>query len=338
MGNMGNKLHFVVSPYPSRPATPWRVNVRESFAGQRIRRFCSTEAEAWAVGAELVRKIRAGGVDSATSNEDGGLTVARAGGMFLERVQGKSKSHREKAEKFVHRLGESFGLMSGVTAAGLERWVRNMGESPTSQATAFRYSRMFFRWAHSRDMIERDPMRGVDCPQGRPRRKILSVDEMDAFLSVPMPGWLLASIVLGGFAGLRTEEMLRMRWEDVRVDAGEIDVLPGVMKDSGGFCERIVNFTEPIQRRAGLFSGKKGMLVPKYRRLFHDARRGLARSLGWPGWPENSLRHSFATYHLAKCGNPALTAYQMGHTSSAMVQRVYAVPARRADAAAWWGL
>jgi hypothetical protein len=36
--------------------------------------------------------------------------------------------------------------------------------------------------------------------------------------------------------------------------------------------------------------------------------------------------------------NAGKTAYQMGHTNPAMVQRVYAVPARKADGAAWWAI
>lgn len=310
--------------------------MRESFAGKRIRRFCASEAEAWAVGADIVSRIRSGGVSSLDTGD--GLTVSRAAEMFLPRMAGKSKSHREKTEKFLRRLGAHFGQLSGVSAPDLERWIRSAGSSPTSQATAYRYARMFFRWCVRTGLCERDPLVPVDCPRARPRRRILSPDEMRAVLAREMPDWLRASIVLGGFAGLRTEEVLRMRWEDVRLQDKAVHIRPGVGKDAGGFDQRIVEFTAPITRRGGLFEGRSGQLVTIYRRGFHDVRRRLARSLGWDHWPDNCLRHSFATYHLAECGNPALTAFQMGHTSSAMVQRVYAVPARLADARAWWGL
>jgi integrase len=76
------------------------------------------------------------------------------------------------------------------------------------------------------------------------------------------------------------------------------------------------------------------LLLPEWPRC--GLRRRLAAKLGWDGFPENSLRHSFATYHLARCKSAPLTAFQMGHSSPAMVQRVYAVPAARADEKAWW--
>jgi len=53
----------------------------------------------------------------------------------------------------------------------------------------------------------------------------------------------------------------------------------------------------------------------------------MGHAWGTHSWPANALRHSFATYHLGQCGNPGTTAFQMGHTNPAMVQRAHAVPA-----------
>jgi integrase len=152
-----------------------------------------------------------------------------------------------------------------------------------------------------------------------------------------MPGWLRATMLLGGFAGLRTAEMLRMNWEDIDVKTGEIEIRPGVGKDTGGFLERIVDFTDPLTRRKDQLTGK-GKLVPIPKDEFHAMRRGIVAGLGWPAWPDNCLRHSFATYHLAVSKNAGVTAFQMGHTNPSMVQRVYAVPARKANGAAWWAI
>ena len=89
-------------------------------------------------------------------------------------------------------------------------------------------------------------------------------------------------------------------------------------------------------KRRKFFEKKKGRIVANSMEALHERRRKVALALGWEGWPDNALRHSFATYHLGRCGNAGLTGYQMGHTSPAMVQRVYAVPAVRADWRAWW--
>jgi hypothetical protein len=120
------------------------------------------------------------------------------------------------------------------------------------------------------------------------------------------------------------------------VKAGQIWVRPEVSKQHHGMMDRIVDFTEPMVRREKFFTGKKGRIVPGSARTHYEERRRMAAKLGWDGFPENALRHSFATYHLARCKSAPLTAFQMGHSSPAMVQRVYAVPAARADEKAWW--
>jgi integrase len=159
---------------------------------------------------------------------------------------------------------------------------------------------------------------------------------MRALLDAEMSDSMRASILLGGFAGLRSIEIQRMNWEDIDVKAGQIWVRPEVSKQHHGMMDRIVDFTEPMTKRKKFFTGKKGRIVPGSARAHYEERKRLAAKLGWDGFPENSLRHSFATYHLARCKSAPLTAFQMGHSSPAMVQRVYAVPAARADSEAWW--
>lgn len=233
-------------------------------------------------------------------------------------------------------LETKFALVA-VSPGQLDAWFTALPGTETTRAMFFRYTRMFFRWAHRMGYIERDPSAALDAPKAAVGRNILTVEQMKAVLSLEMDNWLRACVLLGAFAGLRTEELLRMEWDDIDTKAGEIHIRPGVMKDSGGFFERIVDFTDPLSRRVEVFTGE-GKLVPVTSRRFHYARAALAKALEWETWPDNCLRHSFATYHLATSRDPGKTAYQMGHSSPAMVRRVYAVPARRADGAAWWAL
>jgi integrase len=196
--------------------------------------------------------------------------------------------------------------------------------------------RLFFNWCVKMDLLDRSPFRAVDCPRARARKDILDADSMRALLAAKMSDSMRASILLGGFAGLRSIEVQRMDWEDIDVKAGQVYVRPEVSKQHHGMMDRIVDFTEPLTRRKKFFTGKRGRIVLGSARAFYEERRRLAANLEWDGFPENSLRHSFATYHLARCKSAPLTAFQMGHSSPAMVQRVYAVPAARADEKAWW--
>jgi integrase len=265
--------------------------------------------------------------------------MERVVAMFVALFQDRSKSHREKVEKVGKWLVRDFQCqLKAVSPMMLVQWFAKIKGSDTQRATVYRYVRLFFNWTVKMDLLDKSPFRAVDCPRARSRKDILDAGQMRALLDAEMSDLMRASILLGGFAGLRSIEVQRMDWEDIDVKAGQVYVRPEVSKQHDGMMDRIVDFTEPMVARKEFFVGKKGRIVPGSARAFYEERRRLAAKLGWDGFPENSLRHSFATYHLARCKSPNLTAFQMGHSNSAMVQRVYAVPAARADEKAWWGI
>lgn len=326
---------YLVSYYPSRPRSPWKMELRASFYGKKIRRFFSTEAEAFEEGQKLVDMVREKG-KQAIYGEDG-MSVAQALRMWSVEAEGKSKSHADKIAATVKKLSSCIkGPIARVEPLTLDRWLKTLEGSETSRAMWFRYARMFFRWCYRMRFIDRSPLDGVRPPRATPARNILTPAQMKALLKAPMPDDVMALVLLGAFAGLRTIEVARMNWEDVDFKSKQIHVRPEVSKQTTGMLERVVDMTEPLLKRREFFKGKKGVIVKGSLEALHEARRRVALGLGWEGWPDNALRHSFATYHLGRCGNAGMTAYQMGHTSPAMVQRVYAVPAVRADWKAFW--
>lgn len=331
---------FFVSPYPAREKSPWKLEIPQSVAGRRIRRFFALESDAYMEGVRLTLQIKERG--TASLKEPVGLSMAKAVAIFNDQFRDYSKSHREKVEKVTRWLADDFrGSLQAVTPMQCLDWFRRIDGTSTSRATVFRYARLFFNWCVKTDLIDKSPWRPVTCPESTPRRNILTAEEMKILLADDqMSDHLRASILLGGFAGLRTAEVLRMRWEDV--EKGQIYIGPEVAKQKKkGNRERLVDMTEPLKRRSKFFAGCRGLIVPVKESDFYEERRDLvkrlrkARQLQWKFFPENSLRHSFATYHLGRSNNPGTTAYQMG-TSIQLVINTYAVPARRSNWRAWW--
>ncbi len=339
LGNTGTLLpvaeDYIITPYPSRPGTPWKLTIPQRVAGKRVRRFYATEMEAWSAGPKLLEQIRNKGVQSL--NSPTGMTMDTAVRLWKADVGEKSKSHTDKVAKMAELLKAKFhGPLEFIEPVAVHRWVKTLGKTETSKATFFRYARMFFRWARLARFISENPLDGARAPRATPGRNILTPEQMKQMVNAEMPDDVRALVLLGGFAGLRTIEVARMDWEDVDLQRAQIYVRPEVSKQHDGMLERVVDFTPPLKKRAKFFKNKKGRIVTGSMEALYERRRKVALSLGWPEWPDNALRHSFATYHLAQCGNAPLTAYQMGHTSPTMVQRVYAVPSRRADWRAWW--
>lgn len=269
---------------------------------------------------------------------EGGLTVAAAVRMFVNEAEPESDSHRQKLEIFQRAFPKAFkGLVADIQPAALRKWVKARSSNTNTQAMYLRYARLFFAYLRRNRLVADDPTEAVPMPKAKPGRNILTPQQMTALLDLELPDHVRALLLLGGFAGLRTEEVLRMDWDRVNTKSGQIHVPFDAMKDSGGYDQRIVDFTEPLKRRKAWLAEQSGPIIPMASETFHAHKR-RACSPVLTEWPDNCLRHSFATYHLARAKNAGLTAYQMGHTSAAMVQRVYAVPAALADWKAWWAI
>jgi integrase len=68
-------------------------------------------------------------------------------------------------------------------------------------------------------------------------------------------------------------------------------------------------------------------------------KREAAREIaGIQEWPSNALRHSYASYHLAKFQDSAALALQMGHSTTAMLFAHYREVVTPADAEEYWAI
>ena len=74
------------------------------------------------------------------------------------------------------------------------------------------------------------------------------------------------------------------------------------------------------------------MTPSNYSELLDAAREAAAIK----EWPQNALRHSFASYHLAKFNDAAALALELGHTNSNLVFQHYRQLVKPKSAASYW--
>ena len=55
-------------------------------------------------------------------------------------------------------------------------------------------------------------------------------------------------------------------------------------------------------------------------------------------WVNNGLRHSFASYHLAKWNNAGLLALEMGHTTNELIFAHYRALVHESEAEKYWAV
>jgi integrase len=110
----------------------------------------------------------------------------------------------------------------------LDAWLRSLSElSPVTQHNYWRITRRFFGWCQDfLEVVPRNPMKRLQERRLEHQDpEILTPDQMRACLAATVgERRLLAYIALGGFAGLRTDEVLRQDWADIDWAAGEIYV------------------------------------------------------------------------------------------------------------------
>jgi hypothetical protein len=226
-----NPVRFRVRKDAARADSPWVCDFHAH--GKRIRKFFPTEELAWVEGAKLTTQVEAKGVESLAADKSG-LTVAAAVRMFVNEADPQSNSHRQKLEIFQRAFPAAFrGLAGDIEPAAIRKWIKARSANGNTQAMYYRYCRMFFAYLKSNRLIADDPMGGVPAPKTKPGRNILTPAQMKALLDLELPNHVRALLLLGGFAGLRTEEVSRMTWDNVNTESGQIHVPPGAMKDSG---------------------------------------------------------------------------------------------------------
>jgi integrase len=211
--------------------------------------------------------------------------------------------------------------------------------SPVTQHNHWRITRRFFNFCRDfLEVVSRNPMSKLQERRLEHQDPaILTPGQMRACLETANGERRLTSyLALGGFAGLRTEEVLRQRWEDIDWAAGEIYARNP--KRVGGWRPRHVEILPALRRHLESLALKEGKVLPGGQRTFYLLRRAMMDKLEWETWPNNCLRHSYKTYHAAHFRDLPRTQLQMGHANSSLTHYVYGTPATRANAAAWWAL
>ena len=144
---------------------------------------------------------------------------------------------------------------------------------------------------------------------------------------------LLPVIALGGLAGLRVEEIMRLEWEDIwRVD-GHIELST---KQAKTRQRRLVDICPALAKLLTTFTKATGAIWSKTKNTYNLEFPALRKKLEIPS-RRNGLRHAFCTYHFALHTNENLTAAQAGN-SPAIIHAHYKGLATKADAEKWFAV
>ena len=258
---------------------------------------------------------------------------------------------RGAARFFGEALGEETPvdeLSAKRVAAALERF-----RSPETANSHFRRLRLAINWAVREGLLETSPIAGL-----APRRvdwrepAWLAPERVERILRTaeahpgPAEAGIGAFLALGFLAGVRTEEILRAKWEDLDLD-GSVLRIPRPKGFTRGRRPRLVEL-EPSAAawlrkwRDWTAEHRGGEATGRIVRDEHGIRDWKARRLDpadvWGGGAtHNAARHTYATMHVAAFRNAAATALNLGHgRSTEMLERHYRGLVPRSVAETYW--
>ena len=275
---------------------------------------------------------------SRSANTIKGLVSLYLGSMELK---GLSSAGIKQATACLRRFVATYGDLppEDITGDDLDDFVDGLDFATRTRWNHFSQVRQFYNWKGIRALVKESPFLQATTPDktdADARKAILTVEQMRGLLALPLSDpWIKCKIVLGGFAGLRTCEMTRMSYDCVDSEYKEINVNKEQSKQGKAMRPRSITLQDAVTRH--LPKGE-GPLLAQSKEWRHHRGMPEEAKLGLDRFPQNALRHSFASYHLAHFRDASKTAFEMGHTSPRLLYETYANAVSRRDAEAWWSL
>jgi integrase len=242
------------------------------------------------------------------------------------------KDLRLRLERFSRTFGKR--QLAGISLAELKQWL----DDPTHTARtrinyATKVSQLYgyairHQWADV-NLVERITRPTPEA--GEPG--IFTVEQAARLLEHADEVGLLPYVAIGLFAGIRSAELLRLDWSAVKLSERAVVVGAGIAKKRS---RRVVEISDTLAAWLALCGKRRGPVVdvPDFRKALNT----LAKSADVTEWPQNGLRHSFASYHLAAYNDTVRTAFLMGHSNPRIVHDHYKALVQKSDAERFFAL
>ena len=152
---------------------------------------------------------------------------------------------------------------------------------------------------------------------------------------------LIPYVAIGFFAGLRSSEMEKLDWNEINLENRRIEVKAENAKTSK---RRFVEISENLYAWLKPHEKMEGPIVsPGWRDRFEKIVKRIKESLELEQhekfvMPKNGLRHSFASYHLARHEDQNKTALQLGHDNTKTLYAHYRELVTSEDAEIYWNI
>jgi integrase len=339
----------------------WQAQVWDARAGKRITRSFATITAARQWRQDASSALRAG-----TLTADRGPTLEQAACDWLACVRAGTARNRSGERykpaavrgyernlrlRVLPELGRA--RLSDLRLVDLQRWVDRMARSgldPATLRSTVTPLRAILRRAEQLGQVQGNPTRGLTLPASRSRRERFATPrEAEALLAELDPGdralWATAL-----YAGLRRGELVALRWTDVDLAEGVIDVRRGWDAEVGEVEPKSRNGRRRVpipgvlrdylvERRLGTDPRGRVFESDWHVRRITERARARWEAKGLAPLNLHEARHSYASLMIAAGVNAKALSRWMGHANIGVTFDLYGhlMPGSEAEGAALLG-
>ena len=234
---------------------------------------------------------------------------------------------------FEGTTGASAAYIQNITAEDIQEFLVHF--APPTRVAYIRELKAFFNFCMKRGYCAANPLDGIEPPRiDRGIPEYMSVDDVSRFMQELYNGRYnryYRHAALGFFAGLRPEELRRLRWDDVNMTEGIITIGAEIAK-----TRQIRHVT--ISKNLKEWLWFQPCTNPLTYHNFDHVRRTICKKLDLK-WPHDCMRHTFSTFHLSMHRDAALTAHELGHTQGVdLLYTHYRGLATKEEAKTFWNI
>jgi len=236
------------------------------------------------------------------------------------------------------RFASSFPCsISSINSGEVKNWISKQGKGRnaqnlhTSVSSFFSYARevgqLPVNEKHAVELVRKVKVKPPDIGIYQPSELIKILGHT--------PERLLPAFAIAAFAGLRSTEIFKLEWTDIKFDQVHIEIKPEKAKTASRrlvpLLPCLIQWLTPIKK-------KTGRVAPDFQHLNNLTRKYAEICIKAEVTPKrNGFRHSFASYRLAEVESAEKVALEMGNSPKKLFSN-YRELVTKPSAAEWFAV
>ena len=253
-----------------------------------------------------------------------------------KRADGMSERYCDDLRYRCGRFARAFQCEIGsITPALVQQFLNGLNLSARSVNNFRKTLKTLFEFARARRYLSKeiDLLEGISRQREHSTIEIYTPQEMAALL-LAASGNKLLSIALRGFAGLRSAELERLQWNQIRLGAEPHLIVNADQAKTRS--RRLVPISDNLAAWLAPHARKSGSVWPHGHDYLYESQRAVARKAGVK-WKQNALRHSFISYRMAMVKDANQVALEAGNSPD-IIFRNYLELVTQTQARSWFGI